>query len=156
MLSFYEKNGTAERGRVRRMVRPPGQHQWKDSEARVGSLTRRPWDSEWRIRMVQQGDTTSPDRVSCGLLLGPVRQVEQGRAARDAISANRLCDLNKVKLKPNSGRAVSVATKFSGQTAQFQAPPPPGFGAEARRAEAVVAKRLAQRFVLGVRSGRMY
>jgi hypothetical protein len=27
---------------------------------------------------------------------------------------------------------------------------------EARRAEAVVAKRLAQRFVLGVRSGRMY
>ena len=28
--------------------------------------------------------------------------------------------------------------------------------AEARRAEAVVAKRLAQRFVLGVRSGRMY
>ena len=28
--------------------------------------------------------------------------------------------------------------------------------AEARRAEAVVAKRLAQRFVLGVRSGSMY
>jgi hypothetical protein len=28
--------------------------------------------------------------------------------------------------------------------------------AEARRAEVVVAKRLAQRFVLGVRSGRMY
>ena len=32
----------------------------------------------------------------------------------------------------------------------------PRTAAEARRAEAVVAKRLAQRFVLGVRSGRMY
>jgi hypothetical protein len=33
---------------------------------------------------------------------------------------------------------------------------PPRAAAEARRAEAVVAKRLAQRFVLGVWSGRMY
>ena len=32
----------------------------------------------------------------------------------------------------------------------------PRTAAEARRAEAVVAKRLAQRFVLGVRSGRVY
>ncbi len=32
----------------------------------------------------------------------------------------------------------------------------PRTAAEARRAEAVVAKRLAQRFVLGARSGRMY
>ena len=51
---------------------------------------------------------------------------------------------------------ISVASKFSRQIAQFQAPPPPVVYAEARRAEAVVAKRLAQRFVSGAWPGRMY
>ena len=46
--------------------------------------------------------------------------------------------------------------KFSGKLRNFKARPPGWGAAEARRAEAVVAKRLAQRFVSGVWSGRMY
>jgi hypothetical protein len=46
--------------------------------------------------------------------------------------------------------------KFSGKLRNFKARPPGWGAAEARRAEAVVAKRLAQRFVSGAWQGRMY
>jgi hypothetical protein len=65
LLSFDEKSGTAER-----TCEPDGAIT-DGKKPRAG----RPWSDG---RAIQQG--TSPEWSSCGQLLGPVRQVEQGRA----------------------------------------------------------------------------
>jgi hypothetical protein len=68
LLSFDEKSGTAERGRV---------HEPDDLRS---SMERSPAPAGHgvTVRAIQQG--TSPEWSSCEQLLGPVRQVEQGRA----------------------------------------------------------------------------
>ena len=60
------------------------------------------------------------------------------------------------KFRAICGTPSAWRPNFQGKLRNFRPPLLPGSAVEARRAEAVVAKRLAQRFVLGVRSGRMY